>query len=258
MKNIFRFLAILLLAVLPLTLFAQNATNVAEYMKVTRGMEGEYLEVEQAWKKVHEKRVAADVCDGWQLWRKLYAAPGDPYQYITIHWYDSFEKSLTTSWPEGMLDGLFNDEEWSELYEKTLKSRKMTGTEVFHLVTAAENGGNAPFIAVNRMKVKPGNMGAYVQMETEMAKPVYEEAIRRGQRTYWSLWIEGPFDDPYMRYITVDGFRDAAQFTAPGENLWPVVHPDLDLEEGTANISELRTMVSRELWELVDFVFPEE
>jgi hypothetical protein len=258
MKYILRSLTILLLAVLPLTLFAQSSTIVNEYMKVTRGMENDYLAVEKAWKKIHEKRVAADLCDGWQLWRKLYAAPGDPYHYITIQWYDSFEKSLTTSWPDDLLEGVFTEEEYAKLYQKTGETRIMVGTEVFHWVTGAENNGNAPFIAVNRMKVKPENMNAYVQMETELAKPVAEEAIRRGQMSHWGVWIEGPFDDACMRYVTVDGFKDAAQFTAPGENLWPVVFPDKDLDEVMAKIMVLRTIAGTEIWQLVDYVFPEE
>jgi len=56
---------------------------------------------------------------------------------------------------------------------------------------------------------------------------MFEEAIKRGQRT------------------------------AGGENLFPVVHPDLDPDETMGKIWELRTFEAVELWEKVYSVWPE-
>ena len=76
MKSTSRILLFLLLAVLPITLMAQNPTIILAYMKVTPGHYGDYLEVEQAWKEVHQKAVELGVHNGWQLWRKpLLPAP---------------------------------------------------------------------------------------------------------------------------------------------------------------------------------------
>ena len=61
MKHILRFFTLVLLAVLPISLFAQNSTVIIEYMKVPQGMDNDYLQVEQTWKKVHEKRIEAGV-----------------------------------------------------------------------------------------------------------------------------------------------------------------------------------------------------
>ena len=89
MKSTPRIMLFLLIAVLPITLLAQNPTIILAYMKVTPGHMSEYLEVEQVWKKVHQKAVELGVHNGWQLWRNVHAGMNDPYQYITIQWYDN-------------------------------------------------------------------------------------------------------------------------------------------------------------------------
>jgi hypothetical protein len=256
MKLQLKLLNILLLAALTLSLSAQ--TIVLEYMKVAPGNENDYLEVEQAWKKIHEKRIEAGVVTGWQLWRNVYAGADDPYQYITINWYKDWAHSLAGT-PEGFwedyLAGLFSDEEANRLMEMTSTSRVLAKRQIAHQVMSA--GAGSRYILVNQMKVKPDMGGAYVDFEREFSKPLQEEAIKRGQMSHWSVWQAWPYEDVYARYTTVDGFDSIEQMTMDGENLVPVVHPGLDMEETLKKMNSLRTQARVELWELVDSVFPE-
>ena len=61
MKNILKSFLVLLLAVVSFSLTAQNPVVILEYMKVTQESESTYLEVEQVWKKIHQKRIEAGV-----------------------------------------------------------------------------------------------------------------------------------------------------------------------------------------------------
>jgi len=256
MKLVSKVLFTLLLAALPLSLFAQGPTIVLEYMKVTQESEGLYLEVEQAWKEIHKKRIDEGLSIGWQLWRNVYAGYGDPYQYVTINWYKDWAHSLAET-PDDFWAAVW-ESAGDDLYEKTAKSRVLVDREVTHQVMAADSSAGASYILVNRMKVKPGMGGDYEKFEREFAKPLYEEAIRRGQGSHWGVWNAFPFDAAHLRYSTVDGYNSIEQLTAGGEDLMPIVHPDLTWEEAVKKSNSIRTMVSSELWELVDFVFPED
>jgi hypothetical protein len=258
MKSLSKWLFMLLLAVLPLSLFAQNPTVILEYMKVPQGMEDEYLEVEQAWKKIHEKRIEAGICAGWQLWRNVYAGYNDPYQYITINWYNSYGETFEQgNWPEGITEGLFTDEEWNKIWAMTAESRVLAHRDVSHQLLTADNNAGGNLIQLNHMKVKQGKESEYLKMEQEIFKPMQEEAIRRGMKSHWGVWAIWPYSKGQERYLTVDGFKDATQFTGEGEDLLQAVHPGKTWDEINEMVDRTRTISSVEVWELVDSAFPE-
>ena len=259
MKSTSRILLFLLLAVLPITLMAQNPTIILAYMKVTPGHYSDYLEVEQAWKKVHQKAVELDVHNGWQLWRNVHAGANDPYQYITIQWYDNYEHYFGENAPDGWMDEVYTETEWDELSEKAIASRTYAYEEVAHQVTTVDNPGLVKYILVTRMKVKPGMDADYVKMEEEIFKPYHEELIKRGLMTHWGIWNSWPQKEGKTRYAAMNGYGNVKQLTAPGIEISPAeLNLDLTWEQVVELTQKTREMVSSELWELVDYVFPEE
>lgn len=261
MKSLTKVFAVLLMAAFPLGILAQEATIVINYMKVAPGMQSDYVKAEQGWKKVHEKRIEAGVMTGWQLWRNVYAAADDPYQYITIDWFNNLAHSLTGD-PEGFWEnqaaGLFTDEEAGELWEMTMKSRKLVQKDVMHRVMQADNATGSNYIVVNRMKVKEGKGGAYLQAEGEYSKPLQEAKIEDGRMVHWSVWQAWPFKEGQIRYSTVDGFSSLEQLSGAGGggDLLEKVFPGMTWAEWVQKVSADRVQSSIEIWELVDFVFP--
>ena len=257
MMNILKSFLVLLLAVVSFSLTAQNPVVILEYMKVTQESESTYLEVEQVWKKIHQKRIEAGVSAGWQLWRNVYAGYNDPYQYITVNWYSDYAQSFE-GFPEGLLDQFANGPD-AEIFNKTAESRVLAARQVSHQIAEAENStSTTTFIYVNQMHVKQGMGSDYVDMELELFKPVHEEAIKRGLRTHWGIWANWPVKEGGAAYVTVDGYADAAQLAASGDaELFLSVHSDLSAEEAYAKMNKLRKMDGVELWELVDLVMPE-
>jgi hypothetical protein len=249
-------LAAVLVALSPFCLMAQNSTVVLEYMKVTQESESTYLEVEQAWKQIHQKRVEEGLVAGWQLWRKVHAGYNDPYQYITINWYNDFAQSFKGV-PDGFYEQFMNGPD-AEIFNQTASSRVLAHMEVSHQIGGAENNQGASFIVVNRMKVKPGNQSDYVKMEMEVFQPLHEEGIRRGARSHWAIYSNWPYDKGETTYSTVDGYTDAAQFTSEGEDYFSEVHPDLNADQVSEKMMKLRVIESVEIWELVESVFPEQ
>ncbi len=261
MKSISRILLLLLLAVLPITLLSQAPANIIAYMKVTPGHGSDYMEVEQAWKKVHQKAVELGVHNGWQLWRNVHAGANDPYQYITIQWYDNYAHTFGENAPDGWMDEIYTEAEWTALAEKVIASRTYAHEDIIHLVTTAEMDVQKPvkYITVVRMKVKPGMEDKYVKMEKEIFKPYHEALINRGDMAYWGIWTTQPFKEGQARYIAVQGFGDVKTLTSSGEIIPPEeLNLGITLEQVVELTQKTRERVSLELWELVDSVFPEE
>ena len=252
MKNVTKLFAVVLLTVVSFSLTAQNPMVIVEYMKVTQGSESAYLEVEQAWKKVHQKRIDAGISAGWQLWRNVYAGYNDPYQYMTVNWYTDLAQSFKPT-PDGFWD------EFQDLLNKTGETRVLATRQVSYQIAQAENSMPSNYIYVNQMHVKQGMGGDYVDMELEVFKPVHEEAIKRGLRSHWGIWSNWPLKEGGAAYVTVDGYKDVAQLTGGGDmndDLFSAVHPGKSADEVYDKINKLRKMDGTELWELVDQVMP--
>ncbi len=261
MKSIIKAIAVVLLAVFSLSLMAQDATIVLNYMKVSPGMDDAYIQTEQFWKKIQEKRIEAGILTGWQVWRNVYAAADDPYQYITIDWYKNWEHSLASPpdgfWEENIAP-ILNTEEDQKMWDKTLNSRTLVNKEVMHRVMEADNNQGATYILVNRMKVKQGMDNAYLESEGKYAKPLQEAKIKAGQMNHWGVWQAWPYKEGQIRFTTVDGYKSIEQMTGGGEDLLSKVHPGMTWDQWEEKVSAHRIQASVELWELVDFAFPEE
>lgn len=66
---------------------------------------------------------------------------------------------------------------------------------------------------INRAKVKPGNWDDYLKFEGDIAKPLFEEAIKREQRSSWSVCQSWPYKKGQARLITVNGYKSVEQMT---------------------------------------------
>ena len=258
MKPVTKVLMSLLLAALPFSLLAQNPTVIVAYMKVAPGQFSNYLEVEQSWKKLHQKAVEVGVHNGWQLWRNVHAGMNDPYHYITIQWYDNYEHSFGEDAPDGWTDGVYTDTEMETLMEKTTAARTYAFEEVSHQVVAVDSSREMKYLLVSRNHVPVDRVSDYIKMETEIFKPYQEEAIRKEILAHWGIWRTWPYKEGQPRFIIVEGYKDAKQLTTSGEDVLSIVHPELNWEDLIVEIRKNRTEVSTELWELVDQVFPQE
>lgn len=251
--------SLLLIAVIAFVFsFSLNAqTVIVEFMKLKPGMGQSYLEIEKDWKKIHEKRIEEGLINGWQLWRKLYSAEDDPYQYITVTWYDNLPQT-SLAYPDDFAEGLMTDDEVNALFDKTSASRVLSRTEVYHRASEAENSRGSRYIVINRMRVKPGKQSDYINYEIDTWKPLHDAYIEAGSRENWGLWQAYPYSKGQPRFITVDGFKSLNQMWAGNADVLESVHPGMTWADIDKKGSGLRDMVSTEIWESVDYVFKEE
>jgi len=146
-----------------------------------------------------------------------------------------------------------------EMMNKTLESRTMVKTMMSHTLASTENNKPARYIVVNSMKPHEGKWNDYVAFERDVIKPLFEARIEQGALASWGLWQTYPYEQDDVRLVTVDGFESAEQMFMNWnfrEN-FEAAHPDRDWNESYQEMSQLRTMESVEIWELVDSVWPE-
>ena len=250
------FLSLLISCFFSAAMFSQGPVVKLNYMKVTPGMESDYLEVEQEWKRIHQKKIELGICDGWQLWRKLYSGTDDAYNYIAIDWYKDFPSTFE-SYPDDFIEGLMTEKELDELFEKTGKSRSMVRQELsYRIMVADDEHSSSKYIVLNRMRVKDSDNGRYLETEEKIWKPIHEKSIEKGSRTHWAVWGTWPLQEGQGQYVTIDGYATPEQFVADDAEL-KEVHPEMTWEEVNQKTLETRKLISNEVWELVDGVFPE-
>lgn len=256
MKTLCRTIFTLLLFAFCTTSQAQYMGIVVDFMKLNSGDRGNYLEVEKQWKKIHQARLDQGMIVQWHLWEKMFSGADDPYQFITVAFFDDFNKT-ENSFPWDWIMENYTQEERNELMEKTGQSRTLVKTEVYHQVAAALGNETSKYILVNRMKVKPGQAGAYQVLEREIIQPMMVEAVKDGNRHSWFAWRKWPGESDFQ-FVTVDGYAEYGQWRNGwfGEDLLKKVHPDLTADELGEKINNTRTMESTELWKLVDVVAP--
>ena len=249
MKSLTKCLVFLLLAALPFSLFGQTTTVIAAFMKVTPGQTSEYLEVEQTWKELHQRAVNEGVYSSWQLYRKLHTGTDDPYDYITIQWYENYEASFRAIVSYDWVNEIYSEEQQAEIMEKTLATRNYTGEEVYHLSVTVDNPQPVKYLVVMRNHIPPDRRTDYFKMEREIFKPYQEEMIRRGALAQWGVWNAWPYKDGQPQVVIAEGFKDVKQLTTPfeGEDALSTVHPELNWEDLVVEIMKNREQVSVEI-----------
>jgi len=261
MKSFSKVLVFLLFAALPFSLLGQNATVIASFMKVTPGHTSDYLEVEQAWKKIHQKAVNEGLYTSWQLYRKLHTGTNDPYDYITVTWYESYEASYNVNITPEWAEEVYSLDEQAEFIEKTMATRENVNEEVYHMAVSVDNPQPIKYLVVVRNHIPPDRRTEYFKMEREIFKPYQEEVIRRGALAQWGIWTAWPYTEGQAEVVITEGFMDAKQLTNPdidSDDVLATVHPDLNWEDLVKEIMKNRKQISVEVWELLDYVTLEE
>ncbi|MHB1938241.1 MAG: hypothetical protein ACYCOR_16885 [Acidobacteriaceae bacterium] len=118
------------------------------------------------------------------------------------------------------------------------------------------------YLRVNYMKVSdPENMGAYFAYEKKVWQPLAEQMAKDNVGSGWSLNVQvlpRGNDLPYDA-VTVDVFPTWDSVFQPDtqfEESFRKVHPDMDLGTTMETYDKMRSIVTTELYSVVDMVTP--
>jgi len=247
--------AVLIAAATPVA--AQSFATVEE-MNVAPGQDSTYLELEKAWKPLHEARVKAGLAQGWYLYRV--ASPSGSsadHNYVTVAIYKTFE-AMENPYPEALMAKVIPAKDMDGFNKKTLAAREFVRGETWQTLGSLPDGATskpAPFLRVEYMKVPAGGDAAYTAAEKEWRK-IHEVRIKEGTLANWGVYgrvLPGGTDYPY-NYATVSGyshFKDMNGLDFAGL----VQKAGLgDADALGDRTGKARDLVRAEDWVLVDYV----
>lgn len=229
---------------------ASAQITVVNFMKVKPDKWSEYLEVEKAWSKLHQKSVDNGYLQAWYLNEKMFGGANDEYDYITINVYPdwaTYEKEL----PEGYYSELGED-----ILTKTRESRTMVRTEVYEMVVGAENSKPANVTNLTFMKVEQGGGSDYEKMESKYYKVFHEGLIEAGGLNGWSIYqrvVPYGFGGDF-NYVAANGYESLSQRDKISEETYKTLWKKAT---GTSNEDirkltiESRKIVTSEMWRTV-------
>ena len=199
---------------------------VFEFMRVDNEQESNYWEVESFWEKIHEQRVKNGDIIGWDLWQLRPGGEDQHYQYMTVNLYDDpvkmmsnagdFDAALKAAYPD------MSEEDLDKMMDKTVKSRDLAVRIYLEHIDGTDDNFEMPLgtmASINFMKVVPGGAATYEKMESEIFKPMHQEAVDNGIRSSWGLlrYMSPYGTDTYATHITVDMYKDFNHYFNPPE-----------------------------------------
>ena len=241
------------------TTFGQALIGVVDYMKVDDS--DAYMEIEKNWKKIHEKRMQDSMIVAWSVFKVMFKTAEDPYNYVTVTWYDSFSK-LDKGVPERIREAAFPNktkEEWKEFDDLTERSRKLISSGVFHQRLKTRPGEKlkvrGTYFVINEINVQKGKSKEYVDLLEEIYLPMYKEDITNENRVSWSLWEKWPGNMKDFRYLAADAYTSLDQIQPVDFiHYFKDLHPDKNIDQISKKIEEMRELVNNEMWKLIYLV----
>lgn len=251
-----------------LNLFAQEKRGSTYYgvwyFKIPPGKTGEFLDLVKQWKPVEEELLKQGKTTVWALYRVEYPAGlAREYDYVAITGYPDFGKAKggyptklrKVSHPN------WGKEEWDKYWVRAKKARDYVKKELWVLRDQIETG-TTKYLQVNYMKVPPGGGAKYMELESERAKPFQKFKQDNGYLASWlvmQLLFPSGTDSPY-NYGTIDFYQKFEDIAKPvPSDLWESAKKDYrdETKEWSGSAVEIRSLVSRQLWVVVDYLGPE-
>lgn len=130
----------------------------------------------------------------------------------------------------------------------------LAGTVVPTVLSQSEESNY--LVQVDYMKVTPGKLDEYLEVETEMWKPVHQERIKNGELVSWALYgRQFPYGtDTEYDYVTVNVYRSPEVFIKGTDYnaLFSKVYPGKDVSQMLAKTDSSRRLVRGDVLYLVD------
>ena len=221
---------------------------VLQFMKVEPGKLSTYLEVEEAWSKLHQKSVDNGYLLAWYLNEKMFHGTEDEYDFVTVNVYPDWA-TYEKGYPDGYYDQLGED-----IMTKTGESRSMVRAEVYSMAVGADNSKPSKVSNLVFMKVEQGNASAYVDMESKYYKVFHEGLIEAGGMNSWGIYqrvVPFGFGGEY-NYVAVNGYESLSQRSNVTQEtidmVWEKATAGTTDEDINKLTNETRVMVTSEMW----------
>lgn len=254
-------LAFLISFGISLTAFSQDEEPIyttVSMMKVKQGNGGIYVDLEREfWKPVHKELLNQGKISGWYLYRIQYTGTGDEYNYATVTHYRGSDH-LSEGYSSELFEKALPNLPTTMIFDQTMQSRDLVSSRLLQWTLQSfpeDRGEPSRYAVVNYQKSVPG--GNYFALRRDYVKPAFDLAVKEGKMAGWGLWVTNfpsGMDMPY-NWISADFYNEFKQIGGYGwQDVLKRANPNTNMDEIMPQLGSSRTMVKRELWELIDYV----
>ena len=226
---------------------------VVDYMKVTPGMDADYVAGEAVWKKAHQNRITNGDQLSWQLYRRILPSGANaPYEYMTVTVLANPKayESLTWDW-----DKLTKGMNAQEIFTATNieKTRTIVSRSMFrHVLGAGTKSGK--YLQIRQVSINTNSRDEYVKLLTDM-NPTLELAIKNGKTLRRNIWedmmgVGSHFAAVYDYANLTDALKNASGLPTLTEE-YEKLNSGKKWKDMSEKINSLYTIANHELWELV-------
>ena len=244
---------------------AQDQTPIAvlSFMNAEDG--DDYVEMEtRYWKPLHEKMVKDGKMLGWYVYEVV--SPYNEkrgYTHMTVNVMPSWN-SLEQSY-EGIdkaIMAVHKNVSIDEIFMRTEKSRSMVKQEYWMrqdgIVKEGLSSKDVKYVVIDWMDVHPGHRGDYMEMESQVYKPVHQTRVDGGHILTWGLF------ERIDHYSDKGGYASAAtsasyaswadMWNSYPKDAWKTVYPNKNQADIYNEMRKHRTMLGSTVLRLVDYV----
>lgn len=269
-RKFFLSIAMLMIAIAAtITSHAQTTSSnylEATYIKVTPGMNDNYLSANKIFKKMNDGRKAAKAINFWGLYKRVYPIKGNlDFDYAILELFPSGKEMQArkdlTAWDEPV-KGL-TAKEISNSIGILNSVRTIVARDVFQprfgVGNATATTVVGDYVLRSKIKVPDANLEAY-EKTLEFIKPVMEEAVKSGKIKSWNVLkraiatnVDGDYDFLVTFYFNnLDEALAYSSGTVTVADEFKKVFPKDDFAAFRSKQIALREIIGQELWELVD------
>ncbi|MEX2568603.1 MAG: hypothetical protein WD431_21860 [Cyclobacteriaceae bacterium] len=176
-------------------LYAQEKNYlVFEFIRVEPNSVLDYLEYKEFMAKVHEVSIEEGEIIGWDLWSLQSGSEGEPFQYVTVTYYDDPVKMMNSNDINQLVkkaEKAFPDMSSNEILNKINESMDQQDLAVRnYMVEVARTNDNYEFkpgtlASFDLMKAVEGRFQEYEKAEQEVFLPLHEKKIKAGLMESW-------------------------------------------------------------------------
>jgi|AntRauTorcE11897_2_1112592.scaffolds.fasta_scaffold00075_16 hypothetical protein len=235
----------------------ENAYLNVDYLKVEAENYAEFEEMIQSkWKQLYESEIDEEKMIAWYFYRVAYPGgqSGD-YNYVIITTFEELNSVVEAN--DGMRKTLAQMSE--EVTMEKLDLARHQFSELWQTEAGIMNtSGQKPglYTVMNYMMVNPGKEAEYITLENDMARPLHEARIEKGEMYSWrtySLLKPGGSNYQY-NFVTADYFEELNHIEYGFTNeIIRSVMPGTDINMMFEAIYATREIVRSELWQLIDY-----
>ncbi len=238
--------------------FAQTPPTIylhVLYHNVAPGNVGEFEKImKENFKPMNQLRKQNGKILNWSLYKIHYKGTDDPYNYVSVVYYDSFNKTEPNdNWLE-LMKAANPKVDANAIFEKANKLRSIVGQNLYRRTESVSSKTPLPikYIVASFQKSKPGMHEEALKMETEEWKPIHQPMIDANQMIMWNVWelIMPSGTEVNHDYFTSNIFSSYDQVAMEGYSD-AIKKSSKDYQKVIDRTTKAKNMVKRELLEFV-------